>query len=88
MTSEPLPQVTSGLISRVLDGNTVIVAPHVGKVRILNPVGSFIWQLLNEGQSRTQIESHLSQKYAISAEQAQQDLETFLTDLKQRGLLV
>lgn len=42
------PQIANDLIWRLLDNNAVVVSPHVGEVRVLNGIGTVIWQLLVE----------------------------------------
>lgn len=81
-------QIAPGLIWRLLDDNVVIVSPGVGKVRVLNGMATVIWQLMAEGKSCDEIREHLTVYYEVAAEQAQEDLQLFLTDLKDRELIV
>lgn len=81
------PQIKDGLIWRQVDDNTVIVTPQNGEMRVLNGVGSTIWQLLAEGQTPQTIVEHLVAHYDVSAVQANNDLDQFLTDLTKRNLL-
>lgn len=81
------PHLKSDLIWRQVDENTVVVTPQSGQMRVLNGVGSTIWQLLVEGQSPEAIIAHLVAHYAVSAEQAGADLDKFLAELEERGLL-
>lgn len=85
--NKPKPQIKRGLIWRQVDENTVIVTPQSGKMRVLNGVGSTIWQLLADDQPPEVIVVHLVAHYAVSAEQAQADLDRFLADLTERNLL-
>ncbi|MFQ5398404.1 MAG: PqqD family protein [Anaerolineae bacterium] len=80
-------RIAPGLIWRQLDENTVIVSPEEGKVRVLNGVGSTIWQLLVEKRSKADIEAHLAAHYDVSPEKASEDLQAFLADLGRRGLI-
>jgi hypothetical protein len=81
------PHLKSDLIWRQVDENTVVVTPQSGKMRVLNGVGSTIWQLLVEGQSPEAITAHLVDHYEVSAEQASTDLDKFLAELEERNLL-
>lgn len=77
----------SELIWREMDGNAVVVSPRDGKVRVLNEVGTFIWQLLAEQTPPPDIVTHLVETYEVSAAQAEQDLDKFINDLLTRGIL-
>ena len=81
------PHLKSDLIWRKVDENTVVVTPQSGKMRVLNGFGSTIWQLLVENQAPQAIIKHLVAHYAVSAEQASADLNTFLAELEERNLL-
>jgi hypothetical protein len=85
---EQNPQIDPALIWRKVDENTVIVTPQSGEMRVLNGVGSKIWQLLAEGQTKEAIVEQIVAEYNISAEQASTDLEKFLVELAERNLLI
>lgn len=82
------PQIANDLIWRLLDDNAVVVSPHVGEVRVLNGIGTVIWQLLVEKQSPMQIEDYLVANYEVSHEKAQKDIQLFFSDLTDRGILI
>lgn len=81
------PQIANDLIWRLLDNNAVVVSPHVGEVRVLNGIGTVIWQLLVEKKSPEQIEEYLVANYDVSHEKAQKDIQFFFNDLTDRGIL-
>ena len=87
MTEKKNATISEKLIWRQVDENTIIVTPQNGQMRVLNGVGSTIWQLLTQGQSTEAIIEHLVAHYAVSAEQAGADLAKFLTELEERNLL-
>ena len=88
MTNQsPKIELLSELIWREMDGNAVVVSPRDGKVRVLNEVGTFIWQLLAEEVPRAEIVVHLVGTYEVSVLQAEQDLDKFINDLLARGIL-
>ncbi len=82
------PQIANDLIWRLLDNNAVVVSPHVGEVRVLNGIGTVIWQLLVEKKSPEQIEDFLVANYDVSHEDAQRDIQAFFKDLTNRGILI
>jgi hypothetical protein len=82
------PQIDSQLIWRFLDDNAVVVSPSRGKVRVFNGVGTTIWKLLAEEKQVEEIEETIVDQYNVSPEQARTDLQTFLDELTEKGLLV
>lgn len=89
MTATPNKfHIAPGLIWRLLDDNVVIVSPGVGKVRVLNGMATIIWQLMGENKNQAEIEAYLATHYEASIEQVREDLQDFLADLKDRGLIV
>ena len=80
-------QIAPDLIWRVLSDETVVVSPADGEYCVLNGMGTIIWQLLIDQYSLSGIEAYLVENYAVSNEQAKEDISRFLFDLQQRGLL-
>lgn len=82
------PRVAPDLIWRLLDDNAVVVSPGAGEVRVLNQVGTVIWQLLVEENSTGEIENFLISNYEVSQTRAKNDLQLFFDDLIERGILI
>lgn len=83
-----LPKIAPHLIWELMDGNVVVVHPSHGKVRVLNGLGTEIWQLLAEETfSFEALVEQVSQQYNIAQEQAEEDLKNFFVDLDRRGLI-
>lgn len=80
-------RVDKSLTWRLLDGDVVIVSPKSGKIRVLNHVGAFIWQLIADETTYAEIVTALVNTYGISSEQAQADLDAFIDDLTKRELI-
>lgn len=88
MTNDkPTPRVSQGLIWRFLDEDTVLVSPRTGDVRVLNGIGTFIWKLMLKETCVAEIESCLVSQYNVQDETARDDLDRFLADLSERGLI-
>ncbi len=85
---EQNPKVAPEVIWRQLDENAVVVSPKVGKVRVFNGSGTLIWQMLAQNEPLAAICERLVQTYDVTPEQAEADLQRFVADLTQRGLLV
>jgi hypothetical protein len=70
-----------------LEDNAVVVSPRAGEVRVLNRVGTVIWQLLIDKHSPTEIEEFLVSHYEVTRQRAEADLQNFFDDLTDRGVL-
>lgn len=88
MNRQQIPYRNENLVWRVLDDGVVVVSPQQGQVRVLNRVGTTIWELIDGRHTITDLETALVEQYDVSLEQAGRDLQSFLADLTERGLLV
>jgi len=73
--------------SRVFNGEAVIVSPAENVVRMLNPVGSRIWELCDGSHTLDQIAAVLSAEFEVDAVHARQSVTTFVTELVTKDLL-
>ena len=72
---------------RVLDGAAVLVAPASPAIQTLNEVGTLIWQLA-DGRPLPEIVDAVVNEFEVERTQASADVERFVRDLGDRGLLV
>jgi hypothetical protein len=85
---ETRPTRRPELIWRQVDEGMVIVSPTAGQVRVLNPLGTIIWERLDGQHTLGQIEQYLAARHPqIAPTQIQTDLHHFIADLQARGLL-
>ena len=82
------PKIAPSLIWRLLDDDAVVVSPRVGKVHVLNGVGTIIWQLQADPKTIDEIKYYMVSHYDIALEQAHIDLQKFLNDLSDRGMVI
>lgn len=88
MTPTDVPKVATDLVWRFLDDNAIVVSPRVGEVRVLNRMGTIIWQQLIEGETLEDIEDYLVTNFQVSRHDAQSDLKVFFNDLAERGVII
>lgn len=81
------PTIAPALIWRLVDDNVLVVAPDIGDVVVLSQTGAYIWQLLAEEKSLTEIVNHLVENFTVSFEQAEADLLAFIHQLQASNLL-
>lgn len=75
------------VISQEVAGETVILDLESECYFGLDPVGTRIWQLIQEHGDLHRIYETLLEEYEVTEERLQSDLETLLTDASRRGLI-
>lgn len=83
-----VPLHAPGVISRLMDGEAVLVHPAQGKVRVLNTVGARVWELADGSRDLAALAEAIAAEYAISPERAVADVSAFCEDLVRRGVMV
>jgi hypothetical protein len=79
---------TEHLISRPVDGETVIVSPVQGRTRVLNRVGSRIWALADGTRTIGEIVQTICDEYDVPPAEAEADALAFVERLVEDGVLV
>jgi hypothetical protein len=82
----------SDLVSRSVAGETVVVpicrgVGDLDAIFAFNSVGSHLWGLLAETRTAAELSNFVVRRFAISEEQAESDVHTFLSDLQEAGLV-
>ncbi|MFQ5701650.1 MAG: PqqD family protein [Acidobacteriota bacterium] len=73
--------------SRVFDGEAFIVLPHRGQYKILNEVGTRVWDLLDGERTTRDIAQVIAEEYDVTIERALSDIEEMVSDLRSQGML-
>lgn len=87
MNPNSVPSLHPDTIWRTLDDGAVIVTPRAGNVRVLNRVGTAIWELIDGENSLSDIEKRLVRDFDVPFEQARRDLLTFMEELERRDMI-
>ena len=74
--------------SRLIDGEAVIVVPQKDEVKVLNEVGSIVWELLDGRNTIGQMAKVISEEFEISPENAEKDIVDFLCDLYEKDMVI
>lgn len=82
-----IPSRTPDLVWRSLDDGTVVASLEEGKVRVLNEAGGFIWSHIDGSHSVAEIAQALGTRFDLSDERALNDVNHFLAELSDRGLI-
>jgi hypothetical protein len=74
--------------SRLVDGEAVIVLPEEGTVKVLNSVGSRIWELADGAHLVRDIVETIYQEYDVDRDQAEEEVVAFVTEMVGDELMV
>ena len=85
--TEPLRVRADALEWREVDGEIVALDLRRSVYLAINPSGALLWPALVEGASRDELVTRLSDEAGISAEVASADVDRFLSELAEHGLL-
>ena len=75
------------VLSRVFDGDAVLLDLGSGSYFGLNEVGSCIWQALERGATVAELLAAVLAGFEVDEETARRDLSALLEDLSARGLI-
>ena len=74
------------LVSQLAD-ETVLMDTVSGDYMGLNPVGTAIWELMQEPQTISTLVTTLTGRYEVTEAQCRQEVEPFLQELEKRKML-
>ena len=78
---------TDALAWRHLDGEVVAVDLDESLYLTANSSGALLWEALAGGATRRQLVERLAGAYGLEAARAEADVDAFLADARERGLL-
>ena len=73
--------------SRILDGEAVVVLPMESMIYTFDPVGTRIWELLDQSQKVADILGIIQKEYEVSREVAERDTIDFINELVAKKML-
>ena len=73
--------------SRLFSGEAVIISPAENAVRMLNPVGSRIWELCDGRRTLDEIAAVLTEEFEVDRAHARQSATEFVAELLDKELL-
>ena len=76
------------VVSRNINGETLVLVPTCNKLYRLNKVGKVIWENLDGKTTIDEIVSVISRKFEIEKENVQKDVIEFIDELSTRGMIV
>jgi hypothetical protein len=92
MLNEEVLVRSQSVVARVVAGETLIVPVRakvgdLASIYSLNGTGSLIWKLLELPRPVSQLAAAVAQAYEVELAQAEQDVATFVSELRSVGLV-
>lgn len=78
---------TTDLAWRSVDKEMIAIDVRESNYLTANDSGLVLWSALAAGTTKDELTSRLIAAYGIAADRAASDVESFLSDLRERGLL-
>jgi Coenzyme PQQ synthesis protein D (PqqD) len=79
--------LSADVVSRVIDGEAVLLDLVSSKYLGLNAVATRVWELLGEGKAFGAIRSALLAEFEVPADVLERDLDQLFADLQGRALI-
>jgi hypothetical protein len=84
---EPLKLRSEQLAWREIEGEAVVLDLRSGTYLSVNVVGRMLWTQLADGATPAELYATVAEAFEIDPATAREDVNRFLTDLTERGLL-
>jgi hypothetical protein len=72
---------------RIYQGEATIVLPDGSTIKVLNEVGSRIWDLIDGNRGATELASIIAEEFDVDTEIARRDVNEFLENLASHDML-
>lgn len=86
MNSDVILRHSTDVAWRRIDGLVAIISLEANRVRLLNRVGSFLWERC-DGRTPEALVSDTCARFEVAESTARRDIEEFVDDLMSRGLI-
>jgi ubiquinone biosynthesis protein COQ9 len=73
---------------RVYDGQATIVLPDRAEVKVLNEVGSLVWERMDGARTVADIIDAVIAEYDIAPVEARRDVLSFIETLRESGMVI
>ena len=80
-------KIAEDVLFQELDGEAVLLSLEKGCYYGLDELGTRIWRLIDENLDPEQVVERIVEEYDVDAEQARGDLDSFIRDLEESGLI-
>lgn len=80
-------KIADNVLFQEVDGEAVLLSLDEGCYYGLDELGTRIWKLLDQDLDNEQVVATIVEEYDVAPDQARRDLDRFLGDLEQSGLI-
>lgn len=80
-------KASADVVSRIVDGEAVLLDLASGKYFGLNEVGSCVWEALEQDVTVAALQERLLAEFEVDPTTLRADLNELLSDLERRGLI-
>jgi len=75
------------VLGRMADDEAVLVMPQKGQVKVLNEVGSVVWELIDGKRNILQIVEEICVQFDVDKDTVEADIIKFVADLVNREII-
>ena len=91
-TTEVSHARNTAIVSREVAGETIVVpicrgVGDLDSVYTFNPLGKNLWSMLENAQTAEELANWVSNRYQVDAKQALLDVQSYLNELEEIGLI-
>jgi hypothetical protein len=72
---------------RIFEGQATIVLPDGSYIKVLNEVGSRVWDLMDGTRGVKDLASTIAEEFDVDPQAAERDVREFLEDLARHNML-
>ncbi|WP_336000313.1 PqqD family peptide modification chaperone [Halorientalis halophila] len=87
LPADAVVQATDACLHTTVDGEEVLLQTETGEYYGLNAVGTRIWEAVQEPRRVADVEETIRAEFDVSAAACREDVQAFLTDLREAQLL-
>jgi hypothetical protein len=80
-TPDHIPKKGSNILARVTAGEAVLALPTQGQIKVLNAVGTRVWELIDGQRTIDELARLVCLEYAVESRRALDDTLAFISDL-------
>ncbi len=85
-------KIKDGYIIREVAGSSIVVPigdeqMSFGGIMTLNPVGAFIWKLLENGATKEELADAVLKEYEIDRDTASSDIDKYIAKLREKNII-